>query len=133
MKAVTKKWLPFVQADMETAKVMLRQRNRNRWNNILILFHCQQAIEKLFKAIIVEKGEELLKIHNLRRLREIADVQLSDEHFELIIELNKYYLESRYPDLIYKALPDSASVTAQRVFKQTDTLHIWLLNYLKKL
>lgn len=133
MKQKTKRWLPYVKADMEVAHVLISQKKKTRWTNVLILWHCQQAIEKLLKAVIVEKEKELLKIHNLRRLREIGEVELPDEYFNLIIVLNKYYLQSRYPDLIYKALPNPTNILTQKLFQQTNSLHLWLLNYLEKL
>lgn len=133
MKAKTKKWLPFVKADLETARVMLRQKNRNRWTNILILFHCQQAIEKLFKAIIVEKGKELLKIHDLGRLREMADVALDSGQQKFILQLSKFYFTSRYPDLVYKAMPSKNDRETESVYQKTNTLSLWLTQYLERL
>lgn len=133
MKETTKKWLPFAQADIETATILLSSKTKSRWTNMLILWHCQQAIEKMFKAIIIEKSKELLQIHNLRRLREIAEIELSDDNFKLIIEINQYYSQSRYPDLIYSPMHSPNNLLTLKLFQKTNNLYLWLKNYLEKL
>lgn len=133
MKETTKKWLPFAKADIETATILLSSKTKSRWTNMLILWHCQQAIEKMFKAIMIEKDKELLQVHNLRRLREIADVELSDDDFSLIIEINQYYSQSRYPDLTYSPMSNPSNQLALKLFQKTNILYLWLIKYLEKL
>lgn len=133
MKAVTKKWLPFAKADIEAAQTLLAKKSRSRWSNILALWHCQQAIEKLLKAIIVEKSGEVFKIHDLGRLQELAKINLSEKELKMVLTLSNYYLKSRYPDLIYKSLPDPDAKKAKSIFKETKKLYLWLLEYLEKM
>lgn len=133
MKNTTKKWLPYAKADIELAKISISQKNKTRWTNLLTLWHCQQAIEKLLKAIMVEKGKEIVKIHDLGRLQELAEVDLTEEELKFILALNNYYLKSRYPDLINKPLPAPSDEITKKLFKQTNDLYLWLLEYLEKL
>jgi HEPN domain-containing protein len=64
----------------------------------VVTFHCQQAIEKYFKAFILENEKPLVKIHNLLTLygvvKEIIDLDIDED---LLSTVNDIYLESRYP------------------------------------
>jgi len=60
-------WLDRVAYDIETAKAMLQT---GRW--IYSIFMCQQSLEKCLKALIAYQDKEIVPIHNLRRLAEIA-------------------------------------------------------------
>jgi len=53
---------------------------------------CQQAIEKLLKALIAQQNKENLPIHNLNRLAEIAEIRddLSPGQFDFLAELTPY-------------------------------------------
>lgn len=63
------------------------------------LFFGHLAIEKLLKAIYVEKnGEHAPYIHNLLRLAEISGIKLNDAHKDLLIKITTFNVESRYPD-----------------------------------
>ena len=65
-------WLERSNYDLDTAKAMLDARRY-----LYVAYMCQQAVEKLLKAIIAQHGKENLPIHNLNRLAELAE--LSDE------------------------------------------------------
>lgn len=82
---------------------------------------------------MIEKGKELLKIHDLGRLQDLGQVQLSDENMELILVLNRYYLHNRYPDLHYKPLPNPDDQLTKKLFNKTDKLYLWLIKHLEKL
>jgi len=61
-------------------------------------FSSQQAIEKIIKWMLLKKGWELEKIHNIRRLMAIAEnfgiiVPLQDEEIDFIDSVYK----GRYP------------------------------------
>jgi HEPN domain-containing protein len=64
----------------------------------IVAFHCQQAIEKYFKAFILENDKPIMKIHNLLTLygtiKEIIDFKFDED---LLSTVNDIYLESRYP------------------------------------
>jgi HEPN domain-containing protein len=54
----------LAEKDVKAASVIL---NEEYLTNIAA-FHCQQAIEKYFKAYILEYDKPLLKIHDLPKL-----------------------------------------------------------------
>ena len=63
------------------------------------LFFGHLSIEKLLKAIYVEKNREHAPyLHNLLRLAEISGIELNDAHKDLLIKITTFNVESRYPD-----------------------------------
>lgn len=63
------------------------------------LFFGHLAVEKLLKAIYVtRKREQAPYIHNLDRLAEMSDIQLTEEQQERLIRISRFNLEARYPD-----------------------------------
>lgn len=62
-------------------------------------FLAQQAIEKLFKALIIKYGGELEKIHDLiTLLQRVIKFEPETERFSKeIAVITHYYIETRYP------------------------------------
>jgi len=65
MKQTTKDWLAVAEDDLLAAKTLSRDERLTS----LVSFHCQQCLEKCFKAIIEEQNKPALKSHDLLRLR----------------------------------------------------------------
>jgi len=86
-------WVERAEYDLETAKAML---DIGRY--LYVGYMCQQAIEKLLKAIIAQQNKENLPIHNLNRLVEIAGIrnQLSSEQYNFLAELTQGIFEWLY-------------------------------------
>jgi len=62
-----------------------------------VCFHAQQAAEKLLKAFLMHKGEEVKKTHNLVLLLEFCSrLDRGFRKFELS-DLNFYAVQVRYP------------------------------------
>jgi len=79
--------------DLETARALLKTRRY-----LHVLFMCQQALEKILKAhATVRTARFPPRIHNLVRLGELADTELSTAERELLERLSLYYLQTRYP------------------------------------
>src|SRR3989338_5061160 len=79
MKDSVKQWLKHSKEDLESAKYLL-QGGYFRG----ACYHSQQAIEKTIKALLLKKGWELEKVHNIERLKEIGEeygikLDVSDE------------------------------------------------------
>lgn len=94
MKQVTKEWLDFAVKDLKAAENLKIDNDLS----YLSAFHCQQAIEKSFKAIIEEFELGFIKSHDLSNLSIIIKkhVDLKGQADQLA-EINDYYIESRYP------------------------------------
>jgi HEPN domain-containing protein len=94
MKKQVEAWIVFAEKDMlAVAEIIKKQSLTN-----IATFHCQQAIEKYFKAFILENDKPLTKIHNLLALygsiKEIIDFGFDED---VLSTINDIYLESRYP------------------------------------
>ena len=94
MKKQVEAWIGFAEKDMLTISEIIE--NQNLTN--IVAFHCQQAIEKYFKAFLLENNKPLTRIHNLLALygviKEIIDLNIDED---LLSTVNDIYLESRYP------------------------------------
>jgi HEPN domain-containing protein len=94
MKKFVDDWLMLAEQDIRTASVII---NEDHLTNI-VAFHCQQAIEKYFKAYILENDKPLLKIHDLPKLygmiKKIKDFKIDED---ILAVINETYIEDRYP------------------------------------
>jgi HEPN domain-containing protein len=94
MKKLVSDWIILAEKDIKAASLII---NEEYLTNILA-FHCQQAIEKYFKAYILEHDKSLLKIHDLPKLygivKEIKDLEINEDLLSII---NETYIEDRYP------------------------------------
>ena len=88
-------WLDRVVYDMDTAKAMLQT---GRW--IYSIFMCQQSLEKCLKALIAYQDKEIVPIHNLRRLAEIASIihEFDEPTLVKLDFLSNYYINARYKE-----------------------------------
>jgi HEPN domain-containing protein len=93
MKQTTKNWISLAEDDLLAAKTLAHE---DRLTN-LVSFHCQQCLEKCFKAIIEEQDKPSIKSHDLLRLKLNADIMLSDPETILLSMINEVYIDSRYP------------------------------------
>jgi len=102
MKGNTKGWVFFAENDMKLADYSLGDARLTGQ----VAFHSQQAIEKYFKAYLVENEVSFPKIHDLIKLYEfikgVKDLEIDED---MLLKINKIYSESRYPSNI-GILPD---------------------------
>jgi HEPN domain-containing protein len=126
MKEILKKWILFARADLDAAKRLFNIPRPTRWTYLLVLWHCHQTIEKMLKTVMIKKGKDLLKIHDLVRLYELAKITLAEQEIEFLEDLNEYYLRPRYPDMVYKPLPEPTKEFTQKYLKRTKKLFLWL-------
>jgi HEPN domain-containing protein len=123
MDKIVSHWVERSQYDLDTAQVML---DAGRY--LYVAYMCQQAIEKILKAIIAQQGKENFPIHNLIRLAEIADVssELPSDQFNFLAELTPYHIEARYGDYKESLSEIINEQKAQQVYKKTLEIHKWL-------
>ena len=124
MDRLVKHWVERAEYDLETAKVML-----NAARYLYVAYTCQQAIEKILKAIIAQKNKENLPIHNLNRLAEIAELkdEITPEQFNFLAELTPYCIEARYGDYKESLSEIIDKEKAEDIFKETERIFQWLL------
>lgn len=86
-------WICGFEEDWEVAEILLSE-NKIRHS----LFFAHLALEKLLKALVCMKtGSPAPPVHNLIRLAQLSGIKLSDEHFNLLADMNQFNIEGRYP------------------------------------
>ena len=86
MSASSQHWAEQARYDLDTARAMF-----DSGRHLYVLFCCQQAVEKMLKALIAERSQVLPpRTHNLVRLAEAAAVPIGKEQEDLYRELSGY-------------------------------------------
>lgn len=93
MKPATKEWITFAEEDLLAAK---RLSGDPRLTNIAA-FHCQQCLEKCFKAVLEEVELPVIKSHDLIKLRSLSEIPMTIDEIRILRVLNEVYIDSRYP------------------------------------
>lgn len=115
-------WLENAEYDLESADIMHKSRRY-----IYTVFMCQQAIEKIIKAIYLKEQEkEAPKSHNLSYLIGLISLQISGEYLELLAELSTYYIEGRYPTYKQKISELLNNEKSESILNKSKELFLWL-------
>jgi HEPN domain-containing protein len=93
MKQTTNDWLILAEDDLLAAKTLTGDIRLTS----LASFHCQQCLEKCFKAMVEEQDKPSIKSPDLLRLQLYADFQLSGSETTLLGIINEVYIDARYP------------------------------------
>lgn len=94
MRRQTEAWLASARDDLSVVEEILDNENLTH----MVAFHCQQSIEKSFKAVLEEYDQIVPRIHDLITLRTLAE-----KHIRVTIEsahlnqMNELYMDARYP------------------------------------
>ena len=121
---VIQNWLKLADYDLETAQAMF---DAQRF--LYVAFMCQQAIEKILKALYVIQHQKTPPYtHNLIRLWEHLSLssKTGDDQYQLLEILNSYYLESRYTEEIQELTQWLTREKTQEILRQTRQLYSWL-------
>jgi HEPN domain-containing protein len=97
MNETVEQWLKISANDHEAAISLMAAANPAFYASVC--FHCQQSIEKLFKAALVRHGRDFEKTHDLLKLKLLLDsigVLISEPERELAF-LGTCAVEFRYP------------------------------------
>ena len=93
MKSQSENWLSSADDDL----ILISEIIRNEHLTHMVAFHCQQVIEKSFKAIQEEKEGKVPRIHNIITLRGRTEKHINlDIDESLLIQFNELYTDSRY-------------------------------------
>jgi HEPN domain-containing protein len=123
----TQNWHDIAMYDIGSAEAMLKA---GRY--IYVMFMCQQAVEKMLKAVIAqESGTMPPKTHDLERLAIAGTVTLDGSQLEFIRMLTEYYIETRYPEDIATLNRDLDKSKAAFYLKETEAFLEWLKLKLK--
>ena len=98
---------------------------------LYVAFMCQQAIEKILKAIYIkELADTPPYTHNLTRLLKClhASKSINTEQLKFMEVMNSYYIESRYTEEIDELAEMLTAKKADEIFQSTKELFSWLRN-----
>ncbi len=116
------KWIDQASYDLETARAML---DSGRY--LYVVFCCQQAVEKMIKAVIAQvSGEMPPRIHNLIQLAERAGLEPDAQQALLMRELSELYVQSRYPEQIEPTSSSAWQGVARDALLRTEKVVQWL-------
>lgn len=126
-KILVKEWLDKADADYEAAASLNRSKKKIKVN-FIIGFHCQQAVEKYLKALLLCHKVAFPKVHDLIKLLnliKIKDPFLNGIKNELNL-LNPFAVWFRYPG------EDININELKEVIKTTKNLRSILLKRIKE-
>ncbi len=123
-----RRWKERSEYDLETAEVM-----HAAGRYIYSVFMCQQAIEKCFKALLAYNNDEVLPIHNLRRLVELSGVvrELDEDKLMKLDFLSRYYINARYKEDIADLSKGITEEVSKSFISFTKETIQWLLQKIK--
>ena len=94
VKKVIKYWQITAEHDYDTMVGLFKIK---RYSDCLFFGHI--ILEKTLKGLVVKKTEEQAPyIHDLIRLREIAEIKLEKEEIKFLNRVNNFNIRSRYPE-----------------------------------
>jgi HEPN domain-containing protein len=113
---------------MDTAKAMLQT---GRW--IYSIFMCQQSLEKCIKALIAYQEKEIVPIHNLRRLAEIASIihEFDEPTLVKLDFLSNYYINARYKEDLNQLSKGISETVVQDFIQFSEGIISWLCQKMK--
>ncbi|MCY4082167.1 MAG: HEPN domain-containing protein [Caldilineaceae bacterium] len=94
MRRQTEAWLASARDDLRVVEEILDNEDLTH----MVAFHCQQAVEKSFKAVLEEYDQIVPRTHDLITLRTLTEKQIRvTVEPDILIQMNDLYLDSRYP------------------------------------
>jgi AbiV family abortive infection protein len=121
-------WLKNSERDWERAEMCFNQKDY-----VFCLFCLHLALEKICKGFwVYDKNENHPpRIHNLEKILRQTSIELSQEDWDLLVNMNRFNLEGRYPDyrdLLYK---ECTNEFTEQLFNEVKKIKICLLKKLQ--
>ena len=121
-------WIKGSHEDYKTAQVLFAS---DRYAHSL--FFCHLAIEKLLKALVVQKTKEHAPYeHNLLKLSELTGVSFTKQQLDTMDEINTFNIKGRYDDYKFEFYKRATKEYAEENLIHTSTLYLWLQKHLTK-
>lgn len=130
---IANKWIDFAETDLKSAKIIFNSNKADKRQYRLVVWLCHQSIEKILKGLLIVKNKKLVLIHDLIRLGELTQIDLSSNEIDFLRDLNVYYISPRYPDLSYsKSSPEVNKKIAEFYICESKKLFKCLKQHIQK-
>ncbi len=87
-------WLESALGDLKNIEHIIN----DEYLTHIVAFHCQQCIEKCFKAILESQSMNVPKEHSTIKLYGLVkDTLKTDIDYDLLTDMDDLYINSRYP------------------------------------
>ena len=106
---VALEWLERADGDIRVVEVLLAKAPDLPWG---AAFHCQQALEKMAKGVLIARRVEPPKSHDIELLGRLVGRHESElgEKITALTMLTVWYIASRYPDAQIDEIPSEADL-----------------------
>ena len=121
MKEETKRWIEKAEDDIRVAKYMLKMKQYT-----YAAFWCQQAAEKSFKAVQIEKEGKFDKVHDLVLLGQKVNAPAAV--VKKCKKLTLAYTYARYPDASQGK--EDMKILSNKFIKDAEEIIKWAKNQL---
>ncbi len=123
---ILKEWMEFAEMDFLTAKHLYEHMYPKPLE--IICYHCQQAIEKLLKGVLIFRGVTIKKTHDLGLLAEMLQeyTEVDEKYLEMCDDLTPYGVKIRYPQELF-----IEEYHVKKALEETQELYDWLLTLLQ--
>lgn len=121
---ISRYWIEHSDYDFVTAEAMLKTKRY-----LYVCFMCQQAVEKLLKAVITFKVKIVPpRTHDLSKLSVIAEINndLAERQREFLVMLTPFCILARYAGYKKKLSELSNARLAKTTLKETRVFLEWL-------
>ncbi len=122
-KSNIKYWLDGSQKDFQVAQSLFKSKHYPQ-----CLFFCHLSLEKLLKAMVVKITKDYPPfIHDLRRLAEIAGLELDAKKKEYLDTISTFNIAGRYADEKFEFYKKyNKKEYAKKYLEITNKLSLWL-------
>ena len=107
-----KEWIEKADHDLGSAKIIYLHLP-DYFDTIA--FHCQQAVEKYLKAMLIFNKIEFLRSHDLIYLLELLSrkIDIDESRFKKAFTLNNFGVQIRYPNKIIRLTKEELETAIQ--------------------
>lgn len=119
---IVKFWRGRANEDKINANALLSAKRYSAW-----LFFVHLSIEKILKALIIEKtGEAAPFSHDLLSLANAVKIELSDDQKDILREINTFNIAARYDDYKMEFYKKANKGYTKKYFDLSGKLYLWL-------
>jgi len=121
-------WLLASDKDFRTMQNLFKSKDYH-WS----LFIGHLVLEKLLKAYFVKhKDQNVPLIHDLFRIAEKADLNLTEEQKDFLDEVTRFNISARYPDYKHKFYKKCTLKFTEKKIEKIKEFRSWLKRQIRK-